>query len=771
MSIATVSNGEFTLSILQQDDRYMSNLSTTALAELIDNAPTNFTLDELLQTLVYGKEHLNANTLSAKSLDRINMWVKNLGKYSYTWSELLDKPNYALELFKKRFWPFYQVESKDWKETAMDAKSESEPYPTQITNANTNTDDADYKEESDTLQRYNNYLGYAVLDPNQYPDLDKILTRLKHINTIGLKHTLFEAALRLMITPSTCHIIKEKVFWDLINPMIVNPEHKNIFVHFMYYAMFIMHHEELIMFSKVKLTHRVIFTHVEALNMPDLNLFHVDADPYIQQLTNENYTPDSMPFYYRCKRHVNPIDVFERRLYLATGGAIAGIDLHRYKAAVSGSILIPCVYNFEGENTFVNLRFDTDVETGHNLYDFNGTLTEEEKNFMSYLEYLYPSYFSYLPHDFKVNVMSPPTTESASTNTTTNSDEAKSNVVQKTYNEIADIDISITAETYDIFEELALMLGKQIQKNCEHRGQVWIKKVQTLSSFKYCIYGSGLIRPIDLFRIPYNPARMTKKFHVPIVRMWYDGCNHYYADHPRFYETNINSEVIKYNINRIKYDDVKYDDVKYDDVKYDDVKYDDVKYDDEQTDPNGQNIANTTPETLDTIIGNTYYGIHIFRSSLCAGLSGVNESYKWFSCNKVPIDVILKYAQRFVSTAVNETERVACSTFMATSDRWKPFTKISGYTYGSMSKNHQFFNPCSLNAGIRMGLREYKKPVVVYRNYKNSVGYPTVITEYDATLAVKDCNRIHKPSINTINAFIDHVKQKDGDLYLDAVSY
>ena len=78
------------------------------------------------------------------------------------------------------------------------------------------------------------------------------------------------------------------------------------------------------------------------------------------------------------------------------------------------------------------------------------------------------------------------------------------------------------------FKIWVVILANQIKSNCIHIGEVWIKKIYTLATFKYKIYGPGLIRPIDLFRIPYPPEKMVKKFHCPIVRSWYDGKNKNY---------------------------------------------------------------------------------------------------------------------------------------------------------------------------------------------------------------------------------------------------
>jgi hypothetical protein len=159
----------------------------------------------------------------------------------------------------------------------------------------------------------------------------------------------------------------------------------------MYYAMFIFNHEDIIMFSKIRRNYRIIFTHAEALNMPQTYKMNMELDPYIQQLTGETYLAQSIPYYLRCKRYLYPIDVFERRFFLATGGALANIPLHKFNASVSGSILIPCFVYCNLEKDFQNIRYKTkriisnQIPFNDRLYNFCDKTTSDEKDFLSYL--------------------------------------------------------------------------------------------------------------------------------------------------------------------------------------------------------------------------------------------------------------------------------------------------------------------------------------------------------------------------------------------------
>lgn len=726
---------------------------------ILDNVPMTFNFNLLVETLNIGLTYFNKMEISIKMKKRFTCWVKSLGKYSYTWTELLDKPNYGLELFSKRFWPFFNVECKEWKDISINTLND-EDYPNQADSTSTGVEVSeqteitkDYKVEYNISQKHNNFLGYAILNPNKYPDMQKILDKLFVLNKLGLKLLMFEAILRLLITPSACHIIKYSTLWKLINPLFdENSMYKELFMHFMYYSMFILNHEYTVMFSQIKRSYRVIFTHPEALNLPQSYKSHIELDPYIQQLTGDKYLVQSIPYYLRCNRYIQPVDVFERRFQLATGGALTNIPLHKYNAAVSGSILIPCISYNELEEDFRRVRFNT-ARAINTLIKFNSDLyhpigednklTDDEKDFMSYLEYLYPSYHSLTDVEYVNKVLTK--TESVDKIDRTKeiiTEESKESdkVVKPKYNLLSDIDISISTDNYDTFDEIAKIIGKQIQSNCKHIGDVWIQKVFTVSSFKYKIYGPGLIRPIDLFRVPYGPEKMVKKFHCPIVRSWYDGSNSVIED-----EFNHSNTIDKYWRSR---------------------RSDLVNNDYEIIEPN--EVPEITEEKNQTTISSQYYvGSNILLSCLSAIMSGVNNNYKWFFNSKPCVEVILKYAQRGFSTILTKTEIEALWKYMQNSDRWNQFTKKDMDMCGQVSTEHLFFSPCVVNAGIRYKLRQFKKPSSHIYSKKLYVGIAKTKNTYGIDISVKCNNKVYMPDTNKINLFTEYIENIDNDEFSD----
>lgn len=301
-----------------------------------------------------------------------------------------------------------------------------------------------------------------------------------------------------------------------------------------------------------------------------------------------------------------------------------------------------------------------------------------------------------------------------------------------------------------------MQLFERIKKNLEFRGEVYITEIYTLSSFKFKIYGPGLTRPIDLFKIPYHASKMVKKFHMPVVRMWYEGM---------------------YSVERTRL-----------------------------------GLVSETP--------NSHAGLKMFDSCVRALLSGVNNSYKWFSCNKITGDIILKYAQRGYTTILNTIERSVINSYLNTSERWGPMfeyysfeksldsadsnsadsnsadslvksdiensdlekSELESYvdvyvktepevssnkpswlieTQGIVSTNHIFFFPSYTGSGIRKGLTQTPCPIITPYSKMYPVRYGTREDKYEGDLEVKTNTQILKPQLQNILSCINYLSSID----------
>ncbi len=688
--------------------RMFQDLDDMLFVKLVDNITDDYEFIEIIQILNKGNAYFGKIEITQRTMSKIQTWINRLGRNGYIWNNLTNKPDYNLELQRNRFYPFCHIKSKEWKEVANNAL-QSEDYPP--TNSKIfekgNDDIKDFANERRISQKHNNFMSYPVLNPTKYGNIEEYVICLQTLVSLNLNIEALETFLRLCITPSCCHIIKSAEAWNLINPMINDIHAKKIVMYSMYYAQYIFRHESTKMFSQVRRSYRIIYTLTEAQALPDSHKLHIESDPYIQQLPDDTFISQTVPFYLREKRLIADSKTIYRRLFLATGGALMGINMKDFKAALTGSILIPCITISPLEKLRKGMRMDTVRKVrGYvpthdpRYYD----LTDDDHDFLLYLEYYYPSYDSYKDHEYIKEVLTEKPEKLIKFDMKSyieiKDDEVDPNNKEDTlpdYNELADLDISLTTTTFEEFREKAMLLFKQIQKNVAFRGHVWMIEIETISSFKFKIYGPGITRPIDLFRIPYNCAKMVKKFHLPCVRMWNEGTQ----------EGEIQSAT------------------------------------------------------------NSINGILIYDSCICALKSGINNSYKWFSCNKVPVDVLLKYAQRGITTIYNKKERVSLIEYLKLSSRWKPLIDFKNMDiFGMMTINHKFFYPAKFNAGIRLGLRNnlFQDEDTFYSRRK-SINYPEHNTIYGGNLAIKTNNSVNPPSIENITKYISYIKYGncDGD--------
>lgn len=699
---------------------------SSVIITMVDDK-TDYTLFNMLFVETYTTiQDMNLQTLLAaaryyhqyipypeKLLLTLDKYVKKVLKDpKQIWDNLTDKPDYASCLFRNRKLPYFHIEQKEWVKASIDA---SATYPKSLFS----NDQLDFAEEITQITHDNNYRAWTSLPHNTYAEV----TILRHIILVYQASGSMEQALRVfvnaLLSPRHAHIAKANDVWEIFRPaMKQNADLNKIIRYCMYYAMYILRQEETIMFSRVNPEHRVLFSLEEAASLPPFSEAHLENTPYIQQLPCTTKLNHTMPFYLYGERRINSVDEFHRRFTLATGGALHGVDLQALGAAVTGSILVPCVHQSPLEDLFRDLCWDrTRKIPVSRIYQVDDPQTQEDRDFLDYLEYYYPSYVSLTDADYCEQVLRTPkvTTDDVVTpaydadadaqsirvsRTTSNpangeqdpvppgvtADEYKNSFVKFVrtkhttskpnvqYNQLADIDISITTSSYEQYETATFSLYEKIKANCAHRGSVYCERIKTMSTTKYKIYGPGLPRPIDVFRVAVTPEKMVKKFHVHCVKMFYNN------------------------------------------------------------------------------------KLTLFRSCVAALLSGVNDSYKWFSCNKIPIDVLFKYAQRGITIIMNDHERTATTNFLHSDTRWKPLfdrCKIApDKIYSCVTKEHPFFRVGTADAGVRKNLRTFMIPVE--QDFAASKAVPELNTvEWYGDIRVKDNDRLHPPDRTVVNTYID----------------
>ncbi len=709
--------------------------------QLVDHSI--YDIEKLIDIIQQAMQYFNNYDISRKMQNFINRYVWGVSTNADVWHRLVSKPDYNLNLFKTRTLPYFHIESKEWVKANNDALLSN--YPSELIRAASkrdgtttlNSDQVEFSDEINMATRNNNFLEWNLLPVEQYPDLDKLMKIIQTIHDIGLKNFAVILFTKFLIAPNTSHIIFEPKMWAIFEPIMAsNKDIEEIIRYACCYAMYILRQEETIMFTQVNLKYRVLVTLEQAASLPSFSSAHMERDPYITQLTDDSRLSDSIPFYTRGYRKINSRAEFNRRFNIATGGAFKNVDLRKLGAAITGSILIPCVHKNPLEAGFEDVDWCLTRGTIKTPFPYMvDTLeTAADKEFWAYLETYYPSYVSLTNADYQSQVLkkeeyrtpdedihyekdtevpatvfspasneiktsdsthdnqrntphtnqrnaepvSRPAPTSNQSHSAINPNETERKPIQPTvdYNQLADIDISITCRDFETFTTNALSLYEQIKDNCSHRGPVYIKEVRTLNAVKYKIYGPGIPRPMDIFRIPYEPVKMVKKFHVHAVKMYYDN------------------------------------------------------------------------------------DITMFRSCVACLLSGVGESYKWFSCNKVPADVLLKYAQRGISIILNKIERDALSNYIEQSDRWgvmlRYFQLDAKKIYCCVTSNHPFFRPDIHGSGVRLGLREFKRDLTTQYNNSLVVSIPRSNFTF-GDLPIKDNNTFHEPNYITIMNYLMQV--------------
>jgi hypothetical protein len=704
-----------------QDQGYLFNY-------ILDRS--DITIEDLSVALDSANSYFTEYEISRQSQNLIDKYIATLGRYEKTWHGLTSKPDYNLTLFRGRILPYFNIECKDWVKANIEALKGD--YPSEIIRASmkkTTNLTEDFDEELSAANRNNNFLEWSILPVDKYPDMDKLVARIMTFLKLGLTQQAITMTLRLMISPKECHIIKSPVIWKWLTPLMQNSVNLDEIVRYCCsYAMYILRQEETIMFSQVHLKYRVLFSLEEAASLPTFATTHMEKSPYILQLTDGSNLVDTIPYHLNGKRSINNEAEFERRFHIATGGAFVGVNFKEFGAAITGSILIPCVQKSPLENGFEDVDWTREREGIDLKYPYMIDTPESPADiaFANFLEYYYPSYVSLTNEEFNKQVLGiePKAKVTVTTSVDESSEEIKyedpdavvvtqlddaamesapveptpdvngnkilrkedtENKTQRIgvdYNQLADIDISITTRDQETFKTRALELYNTICKNCNHRGPVHIKEIKTLASIKYKVYGPGIPRPMDIFRIPYDPAKMVKKFHVHAVKMFYDG------------------------------------------------------------------------------------DVTLFRSCIACLLSGVGESYKWFSCNKVAADVLLKYAQRGMSIILNERERVALSTYIKDSDRWGPMLANLNIPtekiYCSVTTNHPFFRPGLHDCGCRKGLRVFERDSNSMYFNKLVISKPKNVFPF-GEVRFKDGKKVYAPNVQTILAGINYFINGDTD--------
>lgn len=585
-------------------------------------------------------------------LDIVDIWIYKLRKITDIWKRITLLKDYNLQKFQRRTFPYFRLDKKDWKAVSM------QDYPKEISRDFEEVDDSD--EEPEVFS--NNFKSFDIKENSSTEHMNGIILILQYIKKLDDIPRLNEASLFLMMNPKTAHIIAEPSFWKLLS---MDVEDMQIFNYAMFYAMYILRHEDTTLFSKV--SKRTLWTHAQYTALPVI-WDTIELNPYVTSLVNKKYITQRTPWYLSDKREFTTKQEFHSRLHYITGGCLDGVDLKKYNACIAGSILYPCIVKSPLEKNFRGLVLDIP-----NFW-WNDKILGDDSSFLQYMEFYYPSYASLLDDDLKNEHRRP---EDCITDGKIphEAGDKKNRIIKKKSDLIlTDIDIAISTRSFQVFIDSVFGIFKDIKSRCSK--PVYLKKVNTKASFKFAISGPGIMRPIEIFRVYCTHAKMTKKFHMPNVRAYFDG------------------------------------------------------------------IIDQKNPTMERL--------RVHRSFISAAVSGINECYKWFSCNKIPLDTIFKNIQRGISIPFNDKELETAKKYLETNGKWHKMT------IGQVNRKHIFFSDSK--KGIRRGLREMK---LGYTNINttSSVKYKPTMTTYGKILTTRNNISVKIPNADIIRSYIEHKKE------------
>lgn len=511
-------------------------------------------------------------TMSIPIYSVIRKYISSLK--SNLWNSICSVEDSRMRLYMNRAFPYFDINSAEWKKANIDSRANTYTprAPTQVANEEHDSDE----DAQPTMQEKP---AVTWVQPKPVDDVNSHINNMKLLMKLECHEDATTYALLLACNPLYIHVVKHPDFYSIVNATTI--EQREVLRYVLWYNSYIFSHEQM-SHATHTIDNRCMYTHNEALAQP----FHIgtlETNPYQVALTNETYITSCTPFYIDGTRRLTPVNVFNERFAFVTNKLFKNLDFNSLGAVISGSILLPCTHYSPLEKNF--------------------------SSFEEYVEYYYPSYKSLNDVDYA----------SATCESET---EDKSCLTRIGYNQLSDIDLSVHTKNTTQFDEVFTKILNTIRINST--GHVYSKRVITAASYKYKIYGPGVPRPIDVFRVTDTPTEMVMRFHLPCVRMFYDGV------------------------------------------------------------------------------------LHISHACMRAMLTGVNDSYKWFSCTTVPADTVLKYCQRGMTTILSKKEREALTLYLKNQTRW-----LSVVVYGTVTNLHKFF---SVN-GVREGLID----ITLHVPYNNTI--------------------------------------------------
>ena len=437
------------------------------------NIDTHTTHLNIFNTIRIVKKYIGL-PIQSKNIDIIiSSWLEE--KWNDSWKNLSRFKDFSSFIIHKRRWPYYNCSSVQWKN--INKRIKDADYPEKmidmldpIPNATNKTLYPNIsnilgkytikQQEKIILDKVHNFKYIKSINNSEYMDIKHVLGVMTLLEEIKMYFPLLAYIYVLCTSLNSAHIIKYKKFWEIIEIIYKCHIHeymsKNnydiLIAYITYYAVYTMRQEQLITFNIYPEDSRMIYTLEEANNIKNFSEISFEYNPMIHIMPCNNYKTSMLIYYIGTKdRYINSLDKFKKRFNWITRNALYNIDLHKFNACVSGSILIPCVATsplekrFKGHNMFhylleqeiqdlknsdyfianeKEISKNIDIDNSYiddvdytilyqlfnnisifkpwqnKIIDNRGNIEIERDEFLNYIECYYPSYRSLLKSDY-----------------------------------------------------------------------------------------------------------------------------------------------------------------------------------------------------------------------------------------------------------------------------------------------------------------------------------------------------------------------------------
>ena len=511
-------------------------------------------------------------------MEKLKKNVNDTANDTYIWNKLSLKTEYSFYQFSKRKWPVKKENNVAWQNIAKKIGLVDNIYPGEAFkqpdgNRNENKNNGDEEDggmvninllfimnekkrqikKEENLLKLKSETNYGVYGINYKKDNSHIeKTKREIVNIcdsfIKLEQTTYALLFisKLMVSGNDYHlVVKNPCIMDILKAnMKINPRLSVFIKYIMSYSFYMMQKEERLTGKKIDSDNRSIWTDNEFRALP---LFEgeLDNSPYLTELyTDKNEQLENiLPVYLSGERKFTSSYEFNKRLSIISGDMLNGLDLSEDDAFLTGSSLVPCVVTNPLERKYKCSKtpFADFIEryypSYNSIYDY---IEENEKNilemkfilrnFSSICEFVIPEEYNEIEngqdmlhylHGIKNSQKIPVILELAIDDFT-----KKFDILLSMEKKISDLDIAVQSLSTKDYDRKVLSIFEKIKANLLKNGKsgnVYLYKQPLKYGFKWVLKGPGAVRPIDFFKISVPAHVLLYRFHLNIVRFWWDG--------------------------------------------------------------------------------------------------------------------------------------------------------------------------------------------------------------------------------------------------------